>query len=115
MLTDYPAPMAALSKLKQDRPEIAERFELYISGVELANAFTELNDPAEQRARLMAEEQERLQNGNPTYGIDEEFLAALEAGMPPAGGIALGLDRLLMLITGSRTIQEVLAFPFPTV
>lgn len=112
-LTDYPAPMAALSKRKQERPEIAERFELYISGVELANAFTELNDPAEQRSRLVEEEQERLESGNPTYGIDDEFIAALEAGMPPAGGIALGLDRLLMLLTGSRTIREVLAFPFP--
>ena len=114
-LTEYPASMAALSKRKVDRPEIAERFELYISGVELANAFTELNDPEEQRARLEEEAQTRLQNGDPSYAIDEDFLAALEAGMPPAGGIALGLDRLLMLITGSRTIQEVLAFPFPTV
>ena len=112
-LTDYPAQMAALSKCKPDRPEIAERFELYIAGVELANAFTELNDPREQRRRLLAEAAERVQHGHPEYAIDEDFLAALEAGMPPAGGIALGMDRLLMLLTGARRIQDVLAFPFP--
>lgn len=111
-LVDYPAEMAALARLKQNAPGIAERFELYVSGVELANAFTELNDPAEQRARLEDEAEQRKHTGRPAYPIDEQFLEALEAGMPPAGGIALGLDRLLMVLTDARHIREVVAIPF---
>ena len=111
-LVDYPAEMAALSRLKQNAPGIAERFELYVSGVELGNAFTELNDPAEQRARLEDEAAQRQHNGRPVYPIDERFLGALEAGMPPAGGIALGIDRLLMLLTDARHIRDVVAIPF---
>ena len=83
---------------------------MFIAGVELANAFTELNDPVEQRARLEREQTERRRAGNPVYDIDERFLSALSAGMPPAGGIALGLDRLLMVKTGVTDIREVLAF-----
>ena len=111
-LVDYPAEMAALARMKQNAPGIAERFELYVSGVELANAFTELNDPAEQRARLENEAAQRQQSGRPAYPIDERFLGALEAGMPPAGGIALGIDRLLMVLTDARHIREVVAIPF---
>ncbi|MDA0746595.1 MAG: EF-P lysine aminoacylase EpmA [bacterium] len=112
-LTDYPASMAALAKRKPGRPDLAERFEVYIAGIELANAFTELNDPHEQRARLEAEAAQRLSEGNPAYPVDETFLAALESGMPPSGGIALGLDRLVMLLSGAPTIRDVIAFPFP--
>ncbi len=112
-LVDYPAAMAALAKRKPDCPGLAERFEIYIAGVELANAFTELNDPHEQRARLEAEAALRRAQGHPVYPVDEQFLAALEAGLPPAGGIALGVDRLVMLLTGAKTIGEVIAFPFP--
>ena len=111
-LVDYPAEMAALARLKQDAPGIAERFELYVSGLELANAFTELNDPAEQRARLEDEAAQRQDGGRPAYPIDEQFLGALEAGMPPAGGIALGVDRLLMVLAGSNDIRDVVAIPF---
>ena len=111
-LVDYPAEMAALARLKQNAPGIAERFELYVSGVELANAFTELNDPAEQRARLEDEAAQRRDSGRPAYPIDEQFLGALEAGMPPAGGIALGVDRLLMVLAGSTDIRDVVAIPF---
>ena len=112
ILTDYPADMAALAKLKPGRPDLAERFEIYIAGVELANGFTELNDPAEQRVRFETEALERRSNGSSVYPVDEAFLEAMEAGIPPAGGIAMGVDRLVMLLTGAKTIGEVIAFPF---
>ena len=111
ILYDYPAPMAALAKRKSSTPDLAERFEVYIAGVELCNAFTELNDPDEQRQRLEEEAVQRVREGNPAYPIDERFLAALEYGMPPSGGIALGVDRLIMLLTGASSIGEVMAFP----
>ena len=111
ILYDYPAPMAALAKRKYSAPGLAERFEVYIAGVELCNAFTELNDPDEQRQRLEEEAAQRVREGNPAYPIDERFLAALEYGMPPSGGIALGVDRLVMLLTGASSIGEVMAFP----
>ncbi|MCY3680639.1 MAG: EF-P lysine aminoacylase EpmA [Gemmatimonadetes bacterium] len=111
ILYDYPAPMAALAKRKSSAPDLAERFEVYIAGVELCNAFTELNDPDEQRQRLEEEVAQRVREGNPAYPIDERFLAALEYGMPPSGGIALGVDRLIMLLTGASSISEVMAFP----
>ena len=111
ILYDYPAPMAALAKRKSNAPDLAERFEVYIAGVELCNAFTELNDPDEQRQRLEEEAAQRVREGNPAYPIDERFLAALEYGMPPSGGIALGVDRLIMLLTGASSISEVMAFP----
>ena len=111
ILYDYPAPMAALAKRKYDAPDLAERFEVYIAGVELCNAFTELNDPDEQRQRLEEEAAQRVREGKPAYPIDECFLSALEYGMPPSGGIALGVDRLIMLLTGASSIGEVMAFP----
>ncbi len=111
ILYDYPAPMAALAKRKSSAPDLAERFEVYIAGVELCNAFTELNDPDEQRQRLEEEAAQRVREGNPAYPIDERFLAALEYGMPPSGGVALGVDRLIMLLTGASSISEVMAFP----
>ena len=111
-LVDYPAEMAALARLKQNAPGIAERFELYVSGVELANAFTELNNPVEQRARLENEAAQRKHSGRTAYPIDEEFLGALQAGMPPAGGIALGVDRLVMVLADARHIRDVVAIPF---
>lgn len=112
ILCDYPAPMAALAKRKASAPDLAERFEIYIAGVELGNAFTELNDPDEQRQRLTEEAAQRIREGNPAHPIDERFLSALECGMPPSGGIALGVDRLVMLLTGASSIREVVAFPF---
>jgi elongation factor P--(R)-beta-lysine ligase len=113
ILTDYPASMGALAKRSSETPETAERFEIYIAGIELANAFTELNDPVEQRDRLTQESAERSAIGAPKYEIDERFLEALETGMPPSGGIALGVDRLIMLLTDTPHISDVLAFPFP--
>lgn len=106
-LYDYPASMACLSKKASD-PRFAERFELYIGGVELANAFTELTDAAEQRARFEAEMAAKQAHYGFSYPLDEDFLAALEYGMPEAGGIALGLDRLIMILTGAENIEDVL-------
>jgi len=109
-LTDWPASMAALARLRPDDPRWAERFELYAGGLELANGFHELNDPAEQRRRLVAEQEERRRLGRPALPLDEQFLAAV-GRMPDAGGVAIGFDRLLMLLTGAATIEEVLLFP----
>jgi elongation factor P--(R)-beta-lysine ligase len=109
-LVDWPASMAALSKLKASDPRWAERFELYAGGLELANGFTELSDPVEQRARLVEEQALRRRLGRPPLPLDEPFLAAL-ARMPDAGGVAVGFDRLLMLLTGAASIADVLLFP----
>jgi lysyl-tRNA synthetase class 2 len=109
-LVDWPAPMAALARLKEGDPRWAERFELYIGGLELANGFSELTDPVEQRARFEREQARRAATGRPHHPVDEAFLAEL-ARMPPAGGVALGLDRLLMLLTGKASIEDVLLFP----
>ncbi len=109
-LVEWPASMAALSKLKAGDPRWAERFELYAGGLELANGFTELNDPVEQRARLVEEQAQRRRLGRPVLPLDEAFLAAL-ARMPDAGGVAVGFDRLLMLLTGATGIADVLLFP----
>jgi lysyl-tRNA synthetase class 2 len=109
-LVDWPARMAALSRVKADDPRWAERFELYAGGLELANGFSELTDAAEQRARLVEEQALRAKLGRPPYPLDERFLEAV-GRMPPAGGVAVGFDRLLMLLTGAESIEEVLLFP----
>lgn len=100
ILYDYPAHMAALSRKKPGDPRWAERFELYVCGVELANAFSELTDAAEQRTRFEAEMAEKERLYGERYPLDEDFLAALEHGLPESGGIALGIDRLVMLSAG---------------
>jgi elongation factor P--(R)-beta-lysine ligase len=109
-LTHWPASMASLARIAEDGT--ADRFEAYVDGVELCNGFGELTDPIEQRARLMRDRQTRMERGLDVYPIDERFLSALEEGMPPSGGNALGVDRLIMLITGAKRIGDVLAFPF---
>jgi lysyl-tRNA synthetase class 2 len=108
-LTEYPARMAALARLKPGDPEVAERFEIYVAGVEIANAFSELTDPGEQRRRFEAEQAERWRLGRPVYPIDEKLLEAL-GRLPPCAGIALGLDRLLMLGLDAASLDEVLPF-----
>ncbi len=110
LLCEYPVPEAALARPKPGDPRVAERFELYACGVELANAFGELTDPAEQRRRFEAEMAEKQRVYGETYPIDEDFLAAL-AIMPPASGCALGFDRLVMLATGATRIEQVLWTP----
>ncbi len=112
ILYDYPASEAALARRKPSEPRLAERFELYACGVELANAFGELTDPVEQRRRFEADMDEKERIYGERYPIDEDFLAAL-AVMPPASGAALGLDRLVMLATGAERIEDVIWTPMP--
>jgi lysyl-tRNA synthetase class 2 len=112
ILYDYPASEAALARRKPSDPRLAERFELYVCGVELANAFGELTDPEEQRRRFEADMEEKERIYGERYPIDEEFLEAL-AGMPPASGAALGIDRLVMLATGAERIDDVIWTPLP--
>jgi lysyl-tRNA synthetase class 2 len=110
LLHEYPISEAALAQRTQHDPSVAERFELYACGVELANGFGELTDPAEQRARLIADMAEKQTRYGKTWPIDEDFLASL-AHMPPASGVALGFDRLVMLASGARHINDVLWTP----
>ncbi len=108
ILYDYPASMAALSRRKENDPRYAERFELYVCGIELANAFGELTDPKEQRARFEHDMKLKQELYGETYPMDEEFIKALEFGLPQCAGIALGIDRLVMLATDASTIDQVL-------
>ena len=109
VLTEYPAAAAALARLKPSDPRVAERWEVYIGGVELANAYSELTDPAEQRARFEACAAGRRARGRDVYPVDGAFLAAL-ARMTPAGGVALGVDRLALLLAGADSLDAVMAF-----
>jgi len=110
VLIDYPVEAAALSRRSADDPEVAERWELYMGGMELSNAFSELTDAQEQRQRFEECAAKRAKAGSEVYPIDRPFLAALEQGMPPSGGIALGVDRLIMLLANVQNIQEVRPF-----
>jgi len=111
LLVDYPISQASLARPSPRDPRVCERFELYVGGIELCNGFGELTDPVEQRRRLQRDQQTRAALGKPVYPIDEKFLAALEEGMPPSGGVALGLDRLVALCTGEPHIANVMPFP----
>jgi lysyl-tRNA synthetase class 2 len=113
-LYDYPAPMAGLARLRPEQPTVAERFELYLGGLELCNGYGELTDPRQQRARLVEQIEERVRCGKPRLPLDEAFLAALEHGLPACSGNALGLDRLAMLLLGKERIEQVQAFPLAT-
>lgn len=113
VLMDYPAPAAALARRRADRPDVAERWELYIAGIELANAYSELTDPDEQVARFATAAGERAALGKTVYPEDPEFMAALRAGLPPCGGIALGFDRLVMLLADRPDLDGVRLFLDP--
>lgn len=110
ILKDYPAYASAFARLKPDCPSVAERWELFIGGIELANAFSELTDPTEQRLRFEKNLIERKQLNKPVYPIDEDFLSALEKGLTECAGVALGIDRLVMLFTSAYCIDDVRAF-----
>jgi lysyl-tRNA synthetase class 2 len=108
---DYPTEFSPLAKAKKDNPELVERFELFIGGEELANAYSELNDPLEQRRRMEAQVKERGTGEGREVQVDEDYLRALEYGMPPCGGLGLGVDRLVMVFTNSNSIRDVILFP----
>ena len=110
-LTDHPRDMSPLAKAKRGNPEVVERFEAIVAGMEIANAFSEQNDPDAQRRAFEDQAEQRKKGDDEAQPLDADYLRALEMGMPPTGGIGVGVDRVVMLLTDQRSIRDVILFP----